>query len=192
MLLRPSPQEIVLGRLTGSSAVYLERLRDIVFGERGGWEWDLWRVEGVLYNKEESCWLRFRLMGIFEKQKNVRIRKIRTQDTRYHPTFACGEYTTGALTADDALIAKRKQPWGEKSAHSITGVSGFSYVYRFSRHYGGGYTRAASPAYVGGKTSFQKSGSGTTSTNTAKALHRPASLCAQWLRVLRPINAMWI
>ena len=52
-------------------------------------------------------------MGIFEKQKNVRIRKIRTQDTRYHPTFACGEYTTGALTADDALIAKRKQPWGE-------------------------------------------------------------------------------
>ena len=40
-----------------------------VFGERGGWEWDLWRVEGVLYNKEESCWLRFRLMGIFEKQK---------------------------------------------------------------------------------------------------------------------------
>ena len=69
--------------------------------------------------------------------KNARIRKIRTQDTRYHPTFACGEYTTGALTADDALIAKRKQPWGGKSAHSITGVPGFSYVYRFSRHYGG-------------------------------------------------------
>ena len=35
ILLRPSPQEIVLGRLTGSSAVYLERLRDIVLGERG-------------------------------------------------------------------------------------------------------------------------------------------------------------
>lgn len=50
----------------------------------------------------------------FGKQKNVRIRKIRTQDTRYHPTFACGEYTTGALTADDALIAKRKKPWGGK------------------------------------------------------------------------------
>ena len=39
---------------------------------------------------------------------------IRTLDTRYHPTFACGEYTTGALTADDALIAKRKKPWGGK------------------------------------------------------------------------------
>ena len=97
----------------------------------------MWRVEGVLYNKEESCWLRFRLMGIFGKQKNVRIRKIRTQDTRYHPTFARGLWTTGALTADDALIAKRKQPWEGKSAHSITGVPGFSYVYRFSRHYGG-------------------------------------------------------
>ena len=55
-------------------------------------------------------------MGIFGKQKNVRIRKIRTQDTRYHPTFACGEYTTGALTADDALITRRKKPWGKIGA----------------------------------------------------------------------------
>ena len=100
MLLRPSPQEIVLGRLTGSSAVYLERLRDIVLGERGG--------DAVLRNEEGNG-----LFFFFWKTKNVRIRKIRTQDTRYHPTFACGEYTTGALTADDALIAKRKQPWGE-------------------------------------------------------------------------------
>ena len=143
-------------------------------------------MQSYVMRKETVCF------SSFGKQKNVRIRKIRTQDTRYHPTFACGEYTTGALTADDALITRRKKPWGEKSAHSITGVPGFSYVYRFSRHYGGVIHEGSISGVCGGKTSFQKSGSGTTSTNTAKALHRPASLCAQWLRVLRPINAIWI
>ena len=36
---------------------------------------------------------------------------------------------------------KTEKNVGGKSAHSITGVPGFSYVYRFSRHYGGGDTR---------------------------------------------------
>lgn len=108
---------------------------------------------------------------------------IRTQDTRYHPTFARVLWTTGALTADDAQLSKGRTAWGEIGALDNGSTRLFlriGWFPRVLRH------------TCGVETPFHKSGSGTTSTNTAKALHRPASLCAQWLRVLRPINAMWI
>ena len=49
---------------------------------------------------------------------------------------------------------------GKKSAHSITGVPGFSYVYRFSRHYGGDTRGQHLRRMWGGKRHFRKAAPG--------------------------------
>ena len=179
MLLRPSPQEIVLGRLRG-------RIRRL-FGATAGYSFRGTGGDAVLRNEEGNG-----LFFFFWKTKKRPDPEDQDAGHAVPPDIRLWRIHDRRTHCRRCPYRKTETTVGGKSAHSITGVSGFSYVYRFSRHYEGGYTRAASPAYVGGKTSFQKSGSGTTSTNTAKALHRPASLCAQWLRVLRPINAIWI
>ena len=109
----------------------------------------MWRVEGVLYNKEESCWFRFRLMGIFWKTKkrpdpedqdaghavppDIRLWRIHDRRTHcrrcpYHKTERTVGGKIGALDNGSIRLFLRIN------------------VFAALR---GGYTRAASPAYVG-------------------------------------------